>query len=250
MTLQGLLIHIAADSTNLGISGPINPENGHYDYIPLGPESEESSERLTYNGLGLSLVIPAEFDGLTPHYDPNPKYFTYGEPLGSGRGKQLVKLKPHDYFFPAASLAPVRKETYAIRTKRAIQLNQKGRMAKYLIGWYEIAAMLIVDKTNDKSKITPINGSVYVSDTMKDQVCQNAHYKRTSDKFVCAVGVKDGRDTLLVNKPIQLTQPGWPFRPNDFGRILYGNVCFARGWKWLRSSDKVKLLLSEINNEA
>src|SRR5436309_2408789 len=77
--LKGLLLHVAADSTNLGISGPIF-EDDTFKYIPLGPEYDDSTERLTYHNLDLSAYIPMEFDNLCPHHDPNPQYFTYGEP--------------------------------------------------------------------------------------------------------------------------------------------------------------------------
>jgi hypothetical protein len=246
--LKGWLLHVAADSTNMGISGPINPDNGYFDYIPLGPEDNDSSEKLTYSALGLSHVIPAEYDGLKPHYDPNPHHFVYGEPLESDRGKQLVKLRPGDYFFPVASLAPVRKETYVIRTKEAIADDQKGRMAKYVIGWYEIAAILQVRKTQNMHRIIAIRGSVYVPQTMEAQVRECAHFKRPSDVFVCAVGVKDGRKTCLLKSAKQLTEPGAPFKPNKFGLMVYGNKTFPRGWKWILDEAQLASLLSEIKN--
>ena len=240
-------MHVAADSTNLGISGPIN-EHGEFDYIPLGPEGRDSTEKLTYNGLGLSSVIPAKYDGLTPHYDPNPAHFVYGEPPNKGRGKQLLKLRPGDYFFMVASLAPVRKETYAIRTRTAISADQRGRMAKYVIGWYEVAAILRVNKSSTNRSFSAVDGSKYVSAKMDEQVRQNAHFKRSKDTFVCAVGTKDGRESCLLRKAIQLTRPGAPFEPNQLGLSLYGNKTFPRGWTWI-PEDKVRLLLSQIQNQ-
>jgi len=230
----------------MGISGPISPENGHFDYVPLGPEDHDSSEKLTYNALGVSPVIPAEFDGLKPHYDPNPLHFTYGEPFESDRGKQLVKLLPGDYLFFVASLAPVRKETYAIRTTQAIADDQKGRMAKYVIGWYEIAAVLKVSKTQNTHRITAIRGSVYVPQIMETQVRECAHFKRSSDVFVCALGVKEGRETGLLKIAKQLTEAGAPFKPNKFGLMVYGNKTFPRGWKWIRDEARLRFLLSEV----
>src|SRR5713226_6661082 len=125
--MKGLLMHIGTDATNLGVSGPLF-DDGSFKYIPLGPESDDSKERLTYNKLGLSPYIPMEFDNLTPHYDPNPHFFTYGEPPDARRGQQILKLDPGDYFFPVASLAPVEKGTYSVRTKSAIRGSQKGKM--------------------------------------------------------------------------------------------------------------------------
>lgn len=230
----------------MGISGPINPENGHFDFIPLGPEDNDSSEKLSYNALGVSPVIPAAFDGLKPHYDPNPFHFTYGEPYESGRGKQLVKLLPGDYLFFVASLAPVKKETYAVRTTQAIADDQKGRMAKYVIGWYEIAAVLKVGKTRNTHRITAIRGSVYEPQTMEAQVRECAHFKRISDVFVCAVGVRGGRETCLLKSARQLTEAGAPFKPNKFGLMVYGNKTFPRGWKWIRDEARLRFLLSEV----
>jgi hypothetical protein len=239
-------LHVAADSTNLGISGPINPDSGCFDYIPLGPEEDDSSETLTYNALGLSSVIPSEFDDVKPHYDPNPRHFIYGEPLDSDRGKQLVKLRPGDYFFPVASLAPVRRETYVTKSKQAIADDQKGRMAKFVIGWYEIAAVLQVTKTQNAHRVTAMRDSVYTPETMGSQVRECAHFKRSNDVFVCAVGVKDGRETCLLKSAIQLTKAGAPFKPNKFGLMVYGNKTFPRGWKWIRDEARLRLLLTEV----
>ncbi len=241
-------MHVAADSSNLGISGPIYPEGERFDYIPLGPEDQDSSEKLTYGALGLSPVIPAEYDGRKPHYDPNPHHFVYGEPRESDRGKQLVKLRPGDYFFPVASLAPVKDETYAIRTKKAIAKDQERRMAKYVIGWYEIAAILQVCKFQNMHEITAIGGSVYVPDTMEAQVRECAHFKRRCDVFLCAVGVKDGRETCLLKSAKQLTEAGGPFKPNKFGLSVYGNKTFPRGWKWVLDEARLASLLSEVKN--
>ncbi len=247
MVLKGLLIHVGADSTNLGISGPIFG-NGSFEYIPLGPEYKDSSERLTYNDLGLSRFIPLEFDNLTPHYDPNPRHFTYGEPPNKQRGKQLLKLRPGDYLFPVASLAPVQEQTYSTRVKSAIRASQHGRMAKYVIGWYAINGIFRVDKTRNVYRVTAAVGNDSVPHGIREQVHQNAHFKRASDTFVCATGVKDGRNTCLLKRAIQLTEAGAPFKPNKFGVSLYGDRTFPRGFKWLQE-DRVRILLSEIERQ-
>ena len=160
--MKGLLLHVAADSTNLGISGPIF-EDDTFKYVPLGPEDDDSSERLTYHNLGLSPYIPMEFDNLCPHHDPNPQYFTYGEPPDGQRGKQILRFRPGDYFFLVASLAPVEKETYFVRTKSAISSRQRGKMAKYVIGWYRISGIFDVDKARGKCNIKSADGKDSVS---------------------------------------------------------------------------------------
>lgn len=240
-------MHVGSDSTNLGISGPIF-EDGRFEYIPLGPEYKDSSEKLTYNDLGLSPFIPMKFDSLKPHYDPEPRHFTYGEPPHKQRGKQLVKLRPGDYLFLVASLAPFEKENYSIRTRRAISAAQRGRMAKCVIAWYKIARILRVEKSRDNYSIKSLDGNDSVPSSIGEQVRQNAHFKRSRDTFVCSIGVKDGRDTCLLERAIQITEAGAPFKPNKFGLSLYGDKTFPRGFKWL-PEDKVRLLLSQLERD-
>jgi len=48
--LRGLLLHVGADTSNLGIVGPLFPE-GTFEFIPLGPEYESLNELMTYDEL-------------------------------------------------------------------------------------------------------------------------------------------------------------------------------------------------------
>src|SRR5207245_9515866 len=125
---------------------------------------------------------------------------------------------------------------------------QKGRIAKYVRGGYEIAAILQVRKTQNMHRTPALARSVYVAQTMEAPVRACAHFKRPSDVFVCAVGVKHGRETCLLKSAKQLTEAGAPFKPNKFGLMMYGNKTFPRGWKWILDEARLASLLSEVKN--
>jgi hypothetical protein len=158
------------------------------------------------------------------HFDPDIENFTFGEPENQVHGKQLLRLRPGDYLFFAASLAPYVREAYntnarGIRTLSAIASRQAGRMAKYVVGFYEVQAIVPRDNLVGEAQV---------------RFDQNAHVKRNDAKssFVCAIGLKD-RKTILLKEALQLTYPGSPFRPTTLAKQVYGNKDFHMGFKWL-----------------
>lgn len=268
-------MHVGADSTGedtVGVSGPrfqlsrLLVEDGpakleldvcQFEFIPI-LETYQSIEKITYKSLpsrnqdeSVSKYIPKAFDNLVPHMDPNLESFTYGEPIrepSRRRAEQLCKLKPGDWIFFVASLAPYSEKAYEARNLRMISRYQKGKMAKFVVGYYQIYGCFKVGKNRNSCRIRPLEPDVApLTQLAREQIEQNAHFKRVEDEFVCAVGIKERRKSLLLEKGVRITEDGSPFKPNSLGLALYGNVGFPRGHKPL-SSDKTNLLLAVFNH--
>ncbi len=190
--------------------------------------------------------MPVEYSDAVPHYDPDPINFTFSEPIGSIRGEQVAKLEPGDMLFFVASLAPCPELGYSDRSVRGIREVQKGRMAKYVIGFYRIETVVLVEKDDrgGRSFAKRLYGGKTLSRMITRRLSQNAHYRRLKDRFVCSVGIED-RKTLLLRRAVRLTQDGQPFRPSEIGMAAYGRKNFPRGFKWLRH-DRVEILLSIV----
>jgi hypothetical protein len=254
-------LHVGSDATNkytVGISGPVF-EDGTFEFIPIVecmPSDEcETKEQRTYqtllspnDGGSLSRYVPSSHDNAIIHYDPDIENFTYSDPVNSRRGYQLLKLLRDDYLFFVASLAPPSEETYRIRSLAAIRVNQRGRMAKYVIGYQKILGIFVIDKTGEEYTITTGEGREVDDSTtslIRPRLFDSAHFKRLVDTFICSIGIKD-REKILLRKASKLTESGSPFRPNELGHSLYGDRGFPRGYKWIGETE-VKLLLSRID---
>jgi hypothetical protein len=70
---------------------------------------------------------------------------------------------------------------------------------------------------------------------------KNAHTKRDEDNYYIVIG--NPSDAMLLTRAIRLTEKGSPFRPNDIGKEIFGDVCFPRGFKWVYESDRIRALL-------
>jgi len=256
--MKALLMHVAADTSDKddtgGINGPIF-DNKHFEFIPI-PESKKTTttESRTYESIKsnnqdfsryISEFVPSDIKNKIVHYDPNFDNFTYSDPFEtkkSKRGGELRKLSPGDFIFFVASLAPFKKEIYKNSDRKIICKNQKGKMAKCIIGYFEIVKILSLEKTNNNLKV--IGNEKNISKYMP-QIKQNAHYKRTKDRFTIVIGKKDGKSALL-SKAIQLTYQGAPFKPNSIAKKVYGNVSYPRGFKMITDESKIKLLLKKV----
>jgi len=250
--MKALLMHVAADNSSkgtVGISGPIFPDR-RFEFIPIR-DGPNSSEKRTYStiptknkrfGKTLADFVPSDVKDKIVHYDPDFVNFTYADPLNSMRGNMLKKLEPDDYIFFVASLAPFEKENYHENIRRKISHSQKGKMAKHIIGYFEISKILSLEKNNDTLKVLESKNSIskYYS-----QIKHNAHYKRVKDRFTIVIGKKDRKNALL-SQAIPLTYPGAPFKPNTFAKNVYGNVSYPRGFKMIRDESKINILLEKI----
>ncbi len=251
ITMKALLMHVAADNSSkgtVGISGPIF-QNNTCEFIPIR-DGPNSSETRTYSkikaknqrfGKTLADFIPYDVKDKIVHYDPDFENFTYADPLNSRRGKMLEKLTFGDYVFFVASLAPFQKKSYYENDRKKISKSQKGKMAKFVIGYFQIQSILKVEKNKTKLKIL---NQIKPDKKSLNQLSHNAHMKRISDKFIVSIGQKDRKNALL-SKAIPLTLKGAPFRPNKFAKKIYGDVSYPRGFKMITDDAKIRLLLKK-----
>ena len=121
--MRGFLLHTAADTTNLGIVGPIFPDlKGNFEFIPIY-NSYGNGETKTYEqiparnknyGNYLSDFVPQNFSKREVHFDPEFESFTYAQPIDDyPRSKVLESLREGDIVFFVFSLAPYDSTVYA-----------------------------------------------------------------------------------------------------------------------------------------
>ena len=250
--MKALLIHIAADTSNIGTVGICGPifKDKNFEFIPI-KESKITSETRTYTSLAsrnkkfgrsLSNFVPSDIQKDIVHYDPDFDHFTYSDPTNSMRGGMLRKLEQGDFIFFVASLVPYTKDTYKCNERKIISANQKGKMVKYIIGYFEIIKIISLEKNNNNLKDLDSENSIpkYFS-----QIKYSAHYKRVKDRFTIVIGKKDRKHGLL-SQAIPLTYPGAPFKPNTFAKSIYGNVSYPRGFKMIKEKSRMNILLKKI----
>ncbi len=146
------LLHVGADTTNLGIVGPLFTEaEDRFEFIPAS-DAEDAGwgrcETRTYRDLPvrngkigetLADFLPPDLEGLHPHVDPDFDGFTYGEPDESKlRINALRKLCLGDVLFFIAGLAPYDQDIY-LNNRADIYDYQVGKKNKYVIGFFTIS---------------------------------------------------------------------------------------------------------------
>jgi len=245
-------MHIAADTSNkvtVGVCGPIFEDN-NFEFIPI-TETKKTIESRTYKSIKsrnkhfakhLSFFIPIDTHTEKVHFDPDFDHFTYSDPLNSQRASMLKKLDTGDFIFFVASLVPFQKENYEKNDRKKISFTQRGKMSKYIIGYFEVEKILSFEK--DNNNLTVVGNEKSISKYLP-QIKHNAHYKRLRDRFTIVIGKKDRKNALL-SKAIQLTFQGAPFKPNTFAKSIYGNVSYPRGFKMIKEKSKINILLEKI----
>ena len=163
--LKGLLVHVAIDSSNLGVVGPIF-DDLCFEYIPLnntyGIEERTYMQYTARNreyGDNLSDFLPPKYRELPVHYDPNFEYFTYGQHCGVyQRVKSLEKLREGDFIFFFSSLTPYDPDVYKgdITSLKSYQVGKKN---KYVIGFFKVegVAETFVFKSSPKLTLALLN---------------------------------------------------------------------------------------------
>jgi hypothetical protein len=82
---SGLLLHVAADITNLGIVGPIFQDMA-FEFLPIPSDLgkltyEQYPARNLQYGRNLADFIPSDKAGDSVHFDPDFQCRTYGQPI-------------------------------------------------------------------------------------------------------------------------------------------------------------------------
>jgi len=234
---KALLIHVGADSTNLGHYG-LDIDGQKYLFVPI-PEDEPVVDCKIYEDLKFH-YLPASYRNYPMHIDPDLENFTYGEPHYSIRASQLRQLCQNDLLVFVSSLLPSKFQDYP-----------KGNMAKYIIGYFAIKEILhcVVrrhgrKKQNVKLRASPMyNKRPLLANEVK-RILKNAHCKRYSDHFTCVLG---NMAHSSITRPLRITKFGAPFDPSGLGKKLFGNKRFPQGFKWI-NDDKQMLKLREILN--
>ena len=254
-------MHIAVDTSSKGATGGINGpifSDKSFEFIPIPENPNNTTETRTYSTLKskntehgnfISNFVPSDIQNYLVHFDPDFENFTYADPSDmkkSKRGGMLKKLSIGDYIFFVASLVPFKKSAYVNNDRKEICKYQKGKMAKYLIGYFEIKNILQFEKTKNNLKLIP---NIEIPQNTLNQVKHNSHSKRNHDAFIVAIGKKD-RKTALLRKAIQITFAGAPFRANLVGEKIYGNVAYPRGFKIIREEKNIRKLLRLVKNHS
>jgi len=158
--MNGLLIHVAADTTNLGVVGPIF-EDMSFEYIPINNTYGEKQRtyrdfralNLSY-GQTLADFLPADVADLPVHYDPDFDNYIYGQDLSEHpRSFTLRKLERGDIIFFVASLAPYDPNIYAKRDE-LLRRYQVGRKNKYIIGFFTVKSVADVAVFKSSPRLT------------------------------------------------------------------------------------------------
>ncbi len=158
--MKGLLIHVAADTTNLGVVGPIF-EDMSFEYIPInstyGEEQRTYKDFMALNrqyGQTLADFLPADVANLSVHYDPDFDNYIYGQDLSEHpRSFTIRKLERGDILFFVASLAPYDSDIYAKRDE-LLRQYQAGRRNKYIIGFFTVESVADVAVFKSSPRLT------------------------------------------------------------------------------------------------
>ena len=161
---------------------------------------------------------------------------------------KLSNLEANDYIFFVASLAPYNKKVYEKQTTAALKEWQKGKKAKYIIGYFKVQGVYLSRSQENKIyKRNPI-GKKFDIETQLDRntrkrLRRNPHFE-WGDDFLAVVGYSSVGG--LLKKSFQITTCQ-DFRPNKNGKRLFSSV-FNRGFKVLQDDNVINRLLRKLGS--
>nr|MDO8099648.1 hypothetical protein [Candidatus Njordarchaeota archaeon] len=155
-----LLLHVAADITNLRVVGPVFADRS-FEFIPIpvpfGLETWTYADFKSRNkkyGETLADFLPSNIASLHPHPDPDFDNYTFSEPAYAGpRATALRKLKQGDILFFISSLADYDPIAYKARDTM-LQTHQRGRKNKYVVGFFTIRGVVQVHTVRSVPELT------------------------------------------------------------------------------------------------
>lgn len=228
--IAAVLVHVGADTSNLGYVGPIFKDDT-FEYLPMLEEYTRTSGNKKYSELkakyGKTLadyVLDEDRDEKT-HYDPkfdDPKgLYTYGEnELEIGR---LSKLRTGNIIFFYCSLVPFSISVYGQRdNKKKFKEYQKGKKNKYVIGFFTISG--ISDVTVKMKQYNVNIKHVRGPRLCKNDVQNNQHFQEAIGNKSFRVVQGDPAHSALLPKAVSLTErwDGKEFKLNKLGREILG----------------------------
>ena len=257
--VSGLIAHVGADTSNLGVVGPVF-DDLRFEFIPL--KSSSLGEEDTYAfikarnkkyGEFLSDFLPSNLAKCIVHCDPEFEGPTFGQPNNdSSKVKALQKLHEDDFLFFLASLVPYDPRAYRER-RYFLKSYQREKKNKYIIGFFKVQGVASVkvkpgspeERMKDRIEIRPIAG--YVD---KELVRKNEHFKRLkisdSNDFTLVAGFHD--KSFLIPKAVKLTEKYeyGSFVLNALGQRIFNRITDTlRGVRKI-NEEAVRLLLQEI----
>jgi hypothetical protein len=158
--MKGFLLHTAADTTNLGVVGPIFSD-GSFEFIPIDNvygiktrSYKDFAARNNQYGRTLADFIPSYLSNRSVHFDPDFENYTYGQPVAEyPRSKVLEKIEEGDVVFFISSLAPYDSQIYKERDT-SLQNFQRGKKNKYVIGFFTVKGVARVFVFKSKPRLT------------------------------------------------------------------------------------------------
>jgi len=191
--VKGILIRVGADTSNLGVLGPIF-EDGSFEFIPINKKKGTELDKGTYSkikgrhGGTLADYLPNKFHKWIPHNDPEFSTPSYGDT--TTKINSLRKLQKGDLLVFNAGL-------------RAYNTQKYPERANYIVGYFTVDRVVDFTKLRDKKKI-------------KEQrilLKKNEHVgsRREKDSLI-VVGQK--KKSALFSKAIPFTV----MKPDSIGR--------------------------------
>jgi len=142
--MKGLLVHVGADTSNLGVVGPVF-QDASFEFLPV--DNSYGIEKRTYSdfaarnirfGQKLGDYLPSDKANAPVHFDPDFDNCTYGQHGGAyPRVQTLRKLAEGDALFFFASLASYDSSVYEHKDT-LLRNYQLGKKNKYVIGVFTV----------------------------------------------------------------------------------------------------------------
>jgi hypothetical protein len=168
--MKGLLLHTAADTTNLRIVGPLF-EGDKFEFIPI--DNSYGRKTKTYTdfparnkayGNFLSDFIPSKFSDSSVHFDPEFENFTYAQPVDKyPRSEAFRHLEAGDIVFFVFSLSPYNPDVYRERDSK-LRAYQIGKKEKYVTGFFTVQGVAQISILKSKPRLTLALRNVAVSE--------------------------------------------------------------------------------------
>lgn len=217
--VTALLVHVGADTSNLGYVGPLF-DDGTFEYLPmletylpteLNKKYSDLPARKDHFKYGKTLAdfVRKRDREERVHHDPcfgeNGDLYTYAENDVETEGG-LLNLEVDDLIFFYCSLVPYNARYYsaqALKSSNSLIEYQRNEKNKYVIGFFTVAGTsdVTVKLRPTDIKITPKVGAKL----REDQVSKNQHYlEAIADKTFRVVRGDPNRSALL-RKAVCLT---------------------------------------------
>jgi len=188
--MQAALLRVGIDKGNVGRLAPVF-EDSSFEYIPI-PESYDTAETRTYseidarNGGVLSDYLPSDYANRIPHFDPEFRGYTYGDP--TTKRSQLKTLEERDLLIFYAGLQPVDYEDHP---------------RLFVIGYFTVKRVLDLDDLSPSERESVFTELPTNAHVKRDGMTANRHLQDKDYHPVIVEGHADRSE--LLDHAIPLT---------------------------------------------